>query len=106
MLSGMRQTQSLALLALTLMADPSGRHWGYQVSKQSGLRSGVLYPLFQRLLQEGWLEDGWEEIDPKVAQRPPRRYYTLTDLGKHELGGLAARARQEQPGASARIRLA
>lgn len=73
------------------MADPSGRHWGYDLSKRSGMRSGVMYPILQRMLDEGWLEDGWED-QPRVARgkRPPRRYYELTDYGKIALGALVA----------------
>ena len=43
---------------MALMADVGGRHWGYELSKQSGVRSGVMYPTLQRMLEEGWLSDG------------------------------------------------
>lgn len=78
------------------MADPSSRHWGYELSKQSGMRSGVMYPILQRMLEEGWLEDGWED-QPQVARakRPPRRYYELTDYGKAALGALVAEAQRD-----------
>jgi PadR family transcriptional regulator PadR len=85
------------------MANPSGQHWGYQLSKDSGLRSGVLYPILQRLLEEGWVEDGWEDLDPKVAGRPPRRYYTLTSAGLRELGALASQSRRTNPIPKARL---
>lgn len=81
------------------MEDPAGAHWGYDLRKRSGVRSGVLYPLLQRLLDSGWLSDGWE--DPaQVAGRPPRRYYKLTELGRRELSQLAAAAppRPVRPG--------
>lgn len=62
------------------MDDPSDRHWGYQLSKRAGVRSGVLYPILHRMLDAGLLEDGWE--DPAEALgRPPRRYYELTGAG-------------------------
>jgi PadR family transcriptional regulator PadR len=78
------------------MADPSGRHWGYELSKQSGVRSGVMYPALRRMLEDGWLEDGWED-QPQAgrAKRPPRRYYELTDEGKLALGALIAEARRD-----------
>lgn len=77
------------------MADPGGRHWGYDLSKRSGVRSGVLYPMLQRMLDEGWLQDGWEEQSEVHAKRPPRRYYKLTDKGKSELGAVLKAARQD-----------
>jgi PadR family transcriptional regulator, regulatory protein PadR len=84
------------MVSLALMADASGRHWGYELSKQSGVRSGVMYPTLQRMLDEGWLADGWEE-QAKVgrAKRPPRRYYEVTDEGKTALGALIAEARRD-----------
>jgi PadR family transcriptional regulator, regulatory protein PadR len=93
----MRKTYSLVQLAIALMSDPSGKHWGYQLSKMSGIRSGVMYPLLTRMLQEGWLEDGWEESDPsKKKKRPPRRYYKLTNQGRIELGAIVQEAKTDR----------
>jgi PadR family transcriptional regulator PadR len=91
-----RRTYALVQVALALMADISGRRWGYELSKQSGVRSGVMYPILARMLEEGWLTDGWED-QPQVgrAKRPPRRYYRLTDKGMAALGGLIAEARHD-----------
>ena len=88
----MRRTDSLVALAVVLMRSPSTEHYGFQLSREANLRSGVLYPMLQRLLNEGWLADGWEQIDARVAKRPPRRYYRLTDQGVRELGAIAATA--------------
>jgi PadR family transcriptional regulator PadR len=91
-----RRTYALIQVALALMADANGRHWGYELSKHSGVRSGVMYPLLQRMLDEGWLDDGWEEqVQAGKAKRPPRRYYELTDEGKIALGALIAEARRD-----------
>ena len=62
----------LVQAAIALMADPNGRHWGYELSKRSGLRSGVMYPLLARMLDEGWLADGWEDqVKVGRPKRPP-----------------------------------
>lgn len=89
----MRHTSSLAAVAIALMSEPDGRHWGYALSSQSGVRSGVLYPILARMLADGWLTDGWE-TDEEVAgaKRPARRYYRITDAGSSELGAVLARA--------------
>jgi PadR family transcriptional regulator PadR len=89
-----RKTHSLVQVALALMADPAGRHWGYDLSRKSGVRSGVLYPTLQRMLDEGWVQDGWEEQGEVRAKRPSRRYYELTDKGIAELGALLSIARE------------
>ena len=80
-------------VALALMAEPDARHWGYGLRERAGVRSGVLYPVLQRMLNTGWLADGWEE--QAVKGRPPRRYYRLTATGKTALRELIAVARQD-----------
>ena len=83
----MKRTRSLIAVAVALMAEPFGKHWGYALGREARVRSGVLYPILRRMLSEGWLTDGWE--DPSTAPgRPPRRYYELTDEGRRQLGSL------------------
>lgn len=97
----MRNTVQLQQLALALLDDPDGDHYGYPLCKASKLRSGVVYPMLARLLDAGWLTDSWE--DPEVARsekRPPRRIYRLTDLGRQQLGNVAASAVVARPGLS------
>jgi PadR family transcriptional regulator, regulatory protein PadR len=91
----MRRTHAQVQVALALMEDPSGRHWGYELSKRAGVRSGVLYPILHRMLDEGWLEDGWEDQQEVTGKRPPRRYYELTELGVQELGAVVQAARSD-----------
>lgn len=92
----MRRTYALVQVAIALMADASGRHWGYELSKQSGVRSGVMYPALQRMLDQGWLADGWEDqAQTGRTKRPPRRYYVLTEAGKAALGAVIAEARRD-----------
>ena len=40
---------------------------------------GTLYPLLNRLKRAGVLDYRWEESD----SGPPRKYYTVTEFGKH-----------------------
>ena len=47
----------------------------------TGLPSGTLYPVLQRLQDAGWLRAEWEQIDPVAQGRPARRYYRLTPSG-------------------------
>jgi PadR family transcriptional regulator PadR len=89
----MKRTKHVIQIAAALMADPDAHHHGYALGGETGLRSGVLYPVLHRMLEEGWLEDGWEEQPANGRRtRPPRRYYTLTDLGRQELGAMPAPA--------------
>ena len=84
----MRTTYALVQVAMALVNDPTGRHWGYELSKQTGVRSGVLYPMLTRMLDEGWVEDGWEDPTTISDKRPPRRYYELTTEGRLALGAV------------------
>ena len=55
-----------------------------------------MYGILQRMLDEDWLTDGWEEqAQVGRAKRPPRRYYELTDAGKIALGAVIAEARRD-----------
>lgn len=91
----MRKTHALIQVAAELLNDPNGQHWGYELAKRAGVRSGVLYPMLTRMLEEGWLTDGWEDPASINERRPPRRYYELTEIGKIRLGGLAAEAARD-----------
>ena len=57
------------------------RTWqhGYELSKQTGLKSGTLYPLLIRLSDQGLLDSRWEE--PERPGKPPRHAYRLTPNG-------------------------
>jgi len=94
----MKVTHSLVLVAIAILdmsQEVEGHIWGYALSKKSGVRSGVLYPILDRMMSAGWLEDHWEE-HTGGEKRPPRRYYTLTDKGRNNLGGVVRRAESEQ----------
>ena len=71
--------QTLQLLAALLEAPSEWRH-GYDLSKETGLKSGTLYPVLMRLKDSGLLEADWEESDQ--PGRPPRHIYRLTQKGR------------------------
>jgi PadR family transcriptional regulator, regulatory protein PadR len=91
----MRKTHSLIKVIDALLNDPTEQHWGYELSRQSGIRSGVLYPILRRMLEQGWLEDGWEEAGAASRKRPPRRYYKLTGEGEQRMREILAEAESE-----------
>ena len=91
----MRVTSALIQVAAAIMDNGDQRLWGYELSRQAGVRSGVLYPIMHRMLDEGWLTDGWEALDPSVDKRPPRRYYKLTEKGSRQLGALMQAAKSD-----------
>jgi PadR family transcriptional regulator, regulatory protein PadR len=70
--------QTRALLTVLLDRSRTWRH-GYDLSKETGLKSGTLYPLLMRLSEQGLLESCWQEADRSGL--PPRHCYRLTAAG-------------------------
>jgi PadR family transcriptional regulator PadR len=70
--------QTLAVLA-ALAAQPADWRHGYDLARETGLKSGTLYPILIRLADRELVEACWEEGDP--AGRPRRHLYRLTSDG-------------------------
>jgi PadR family transcriptional regulator, regulatory protein PadR len=70
--------QTIALLA-ALMEKPRTWQHGYELSKETGLKSGTLYPILMRLSDQHLLDSRWKEADR--PGRPPRHEYRLTAAG-------------------------
>ena len=96
---------------LVLDALAQGVRHGFDIIDLTALPSGTVYPILRRLEREALVSAHWE--DAAIAhdeQRPPRRYYELTDSGKTVLKtalaryrvprALARRARQLRPARS------
>lgn len=99
----MRRTETALRVADEFLSRPGDKHWGYETSKATGIRSGSLYPILTRFLDAEWIADGWE--DPgNTGGRPPRRYYELTERGRAEMGGFVPGARIQARVASTKLR--
>ena len=70
--------QTLLVLS-ALSAQPADWAHGYDLAKQTGLKSGTLYPILVRLADRGLVEARWE--DGRPAGRPPRHLYRLSSEG-------------------------
>jgi DNA-binding PadR family transcriptional regulator len=84
----MRITPATIKVLQALMNAPVAPHYGYALMRVTGLKSGSLYPILERLEHAGWVASRWEEVNEQHEGRPPRRYYQLTGLGQEH----AARA--------------
>lgn len=72
--------------ALILHAIDAGYVYGFSIMEMTGLPSGTVYPAMRRLEGDELIRSEWEK--QKIAdaeQRPPRKYYRLTPLGKTTL---------------------
>jgi PadR family transcriptional regulator, regulatory protein PadR len=70
--------QTLSVLA-ALCDQPSQWQHGYALAKQTGLKSGTLYPILIRLADRGLVEACWQD-EPEPG-RPRRHLYRLTAAG-------------------------
>jgi DNA-binding PadR family transcriptional regulator len=75
------QTQRVLMV---MLRNPGEQHYGLEVAKTAGVKSGTLYPILARLENAGWLASDWEQVDSAAVGRPPRRYYQLTATGARE----------------------
>src|ERR1700722_15108494 len=88
--------QTLSVLG-ALCEQPSGWQHGYALARQTGLKSGTLYPILIRLADRGLVEACWQE-EP-VPGRPRRHLYRLTADGlARATEALAAPAQQPAGG--------
>jgi PadR family transcriptional regulator len=70
--------QTLVLLGVMLDRPRTWRH-GYDLSMETGLQSGTLYPILMRLCDRELLESKWGPAEQ--PGRPPRHLYRLTSDG-------------------------
>ena len=54
--------------------------WGLRVAEVTGLKTGTVYPLLERLERQGIVRSAWD--DDSTSRGPRRRLYVLTDPGK------------------------
>ena len=68
--------QTRAVLA-AFASQPSEWRHGYDLARETGLKSGALYPILIRLADRKTVEACWEADQP--AGRPRRHLYRLTE---------------------------
>jgi PadR family transcriptional regulator PadR len=81
--------QTLSVLTAFSSTPATWRH-GYDLAKETGLKSGTLYPILIRLADRGLVEACWEDEQP--AGRPRRHLYRLTAAGQAAVASIAAEA--------------
>jgi DNA-binding PadR family transcriptional regulator len=84
------------VLLAALLHNPREWKHGYDLTKQTGLKSGSIYPILIRLADRGLLETDWCEAEE--PGRPRRHIYRLSPEG------LAIAREESIPRHSARVR--
>jgi len=75
-----RLSSQTRMLLSAVLERASQWHYGYDLSRVTGLKAGTLYPILMRLSDAGWLETRREE--PTAPGRPSRHMYRLTQDGR------------------------
>ncbi len=70
-------TPTLLVLAALLQTADEWRY-GYDLSRETKLKSGSLYPILIRLKECGWMQSRWQHAE----NQKPRHLYRLTALGQ------------------------
>jgi PadR family transcriptional regulator, regulatory protein PadR len=73
-----RISRETLLVLERFLTRPSEWRYGYQLSRETGLKSGTLYPILMRLEKHALLEARWVATEDGV---PPRHTYRLTASG-------------------------
>jgi PadR family transcriptional regulator len=75
--------QTVQVLGAFLEAPKEWRY-GYDISRDTGLKSGTLYPILMRLADTKLLETSWQTSETGT---PPRHIYRLTPDGLRSARG-------------------
>lgn len=68
----------LLVLSEVVKKDMYGYELVEEISKHIDISEGTIYPLLRRISKEGYVETYLKES----SSGPPRKYYTITELGK------------------------
>ena len=93
-----RMTAPTRAVLEVFLSAPDVPRYGLEIGAHAVLPSGTVHPILARLEGLGWLDSGWEDVDPSAVGRPRRRFYRLTDAGaaQAEAAISAADARRSQ----------
>ena len=85
----LRMSPQTVLVINALLLARSEWRYGYDLSRETGLKSGTLYPILVRLTERKWLEARWEHPD---GEGKPRHMYRLTPAGRNAARAFVERA--------------
>ena len=72
--------------AIVLQAIDNGYQYGFDIMDITGLPSGTVYPALRRLEEMRMVSTKWENHEKAHKnQRPARKFYQITRMGKEAL---------------------
>lgn len=91
-----RMTLATRAVLGVLLDEPIEELFVREISGKTGLPSGTLHALLNRLEAIGWLVSRREDIDPHEEGRPRRLYYRLSPQGAALARAALARAAEKE----------
>lgn len=76
----------LCVLSILSRKDCYGYELVNEISQNISISEGTIYPLLRRLMNDGMFTTYLKES----SEGPPRKYYTLTEIGRREQKALVA----------------
>jgi len=70
-----RHTPATAAV-ISLLLESTDSVWGLQIAKKTGLKTGTVYPILERLKMAGWITSEW---DTDLRRKGARRKYFKLD---------------------------
>jgi PadR family transcriptional regulator PadR len=77
-MKSVRISRETLVVLESFLVQPRDWRYGYELSRETGLKSGTLYPILMRLEKHALLEARWVLTGEGV---PPRHTYRLTTSG-------------------------
>jgi PadR family transcriptional regulator, regulatory protein PadR len=99
-----RVTETTVLVLICLYTSEQEDLWGFEIVRKTGLKTGTVYPILDRLESLGWVTSEWETENDRPGAR--RRTYRLTDDAVYACQELLATKSSKQARTNARSRIA
>ena len=74
----LRNTRQTTMVLAEFLRSETEWRYGYDISRNTDLKSGTLYPILMRLAEHRMLKTSWETAE---EGKPPRHMYKLTTEG-------------------------
>jgi PadR family transcriptional regulator, regulatory protein PadR len=91
-MASLSRVTEATLDVLEALMGPDDDLYGYKIALEAGRKTGVVYPILDRLVEAGWVNREWES-DERDERGPRRRFYRLSPDGFEAASALLAERR-------------
>jgi len=99
-----RVTETTIRVLTCLFESEQADLWGLEIVRKTGLKTGTVYPILDRLETLGWVTSEWEAENDRPGAR--RRTYRLTEDATHACKELVQTHLAQQARTKMRSRIA